>query len=137
MQRQRLLRGTALVIALVQFVLGGAYLFAPVAFQASLGLTDLPAWTGWPFGMMGARFIAFGYGMVLVFRNPLANRGWIQAMILVQAVDWIVTMANVAGGTLALRQVAGASFLPVLFTIGLVVAYPREDTAIARPLAPS
>ena len=135
MSRNRFLKGTAFFIAFVQFGFGCAYLFAPAPFQAALGLTHLPAWTGWPFGMMGGRFIAFGFGMLLVFRNPMANRGWIQAMILVQAIDWLVTIFNVVGGTVALAQVATASFLPIVFIVCLLVAYPRasDEIAIAHP----
>jgi len=126
MTRQRLLQGTSLGIALVQFFLGGAYLFAPAAFQASLGLTHLPAWAGWPLGMLGARFFALGFGMILVFLNPWANRGWIQAMIIVQAVDWLVVVANLVSGTVTLSQVAVAPVLPIVFIVCLLVTYPRE-----------
>src|SRR5262249_48576028 len=108
MFRTRLLQGTALVIAAVQFILGLAYLFAPAPFQATLGLTHLPAWAGWPFGLLGARFLALGLGMLLVARNPAANRGWIQAMIFVQAVDWLVVMTVLLQGVVTLSQVATA-----------------------------
>jgi hypothetical protein len=123
----RVLKGTALFIALVQLVLGFAYTFAPAAFNAALGLSGAPDWTGWPFGMMGARFIAFGFGMVLVFLNPMGNRSWVQAMIGVQTIDWLATMYYVGTGVVTLNQVASASFLPVLFIIALVVFYPRQN----------
>ena len=128
MFRTRFLQGTALVIAAVQFGFGLAYLFAPVPFQAALGLTHLPTWTGWPFGMLGARFLVLGFGMLLVVRNPTANRGWIQAMIGVQAVDWLVVVISLLRGVVTLTQVAAAPYLPIVFIVCLLIAYPRNRT---------
>lgn len=67
--------------------------------------------------------------MLLVVRRPFANRSWIQAMILVQALDWLATVANLARGTVTLAQVGTASFLPLLFIAGLALGYPREAPA--------
>lgn len=125
MDRIRILKTTAAVIAIAQFGLGLGYLVAPAAFNGVLGLSAAPAWTAWPFAMLGARFLGLGFGMLLVVRDPLANRGWIQAMIAVQALDWIGTMVYLLAGTVMLSQVATASFLPVVFIVGLVAGYPR------------
>ena len=137
MFRTRFLQGTALVIAVVQFGFGLAYLFAPAPFQAALGLTHLPAWTGWPFGMLGARFLALGFGMLLVAHNPIANRGWIQAMIFVQAVDWLVVVISLLRGVVTLAQVAAAPYLPVVFIVCLLIAYPRKGMQSVAVLASS
>ena len=40
--------------------------------------------------------------MLLVVRDPSANRGWIQAIIAVQALDGIVTVSGTLAGTTAL-----------------------------------
>lgn len=126
MNKTRILKTTAAVIAIAQFGLGLGYLLAPAAFNGMLGLSVAPAWTAWPFAMLGARFLALGFGMVLVVRDPIANRGWIQAMIAVQALDWVGTMVYLLAGTVTLSQVATASFLPVVFIAGLVAGYPRK-----------
>lgn len=126
MSRTRILKTTAAVIAIAQFGLGLGYLLAPAAFNDLLGLSAAPVWTAWPFAMLGARFLALGFGMLLVVRDPFANRGWIQAMIAVQAIDWVATIAHVLSGTVTLSQVATASFLPIVFIVGLVAGYPRE-----------
>ena len=47
-------------------------------------------------------------------------------MIAVQALDWVGTVVNLVAGTVTLGQVATASFLPVVFVVGLVAGYPRE-----------
>ena len=126
------LRVTAYAIAIVQLVLGAAYLFGAERFNDLLGLSAAPAWTQWPFAMMGARFLAFGFGMLLVARNPNAHRGWIQAMIVVQAIDWLATITSLSTGIVTLQQVGTASFLPLLFIAGLLVGYPRPTPATAR-----
>lgn len=125
MIKRRVLKGTVLFVAVVQFILGAGYLFAPHAFHAAIGLEGLPDWAAWPMAMNGARFILFGFGMLMVFRNPFANRSWIQAMILVQAIDWIATMYYVFKGVVTLTQVSSAAFLPVLFIVLLLTTYPR------------
>jgi len=132
MRRTTILKATAYAIAAAQIALGSAYLLVPAGFDRLLGLSTAPAWTTWPLQMSGARFLAFGFGMLLVARRPLAHRGWIQAMIAVQALDWISTVTNVARGTVALAQVGTASFLPLLFVAGLLIGYPRAQAAANR-----
>lgn len=126
MNRQTVLRVTALLAGVVQLLLGLGYLFAPREFNESLGLGGLPEWAGWPLGLLGARFIALGFGMLLVYRAPVANRHWIQVMIVVQTVDWLVVVTYLAAGTLHLSEVATAPFLPLIFVAGLVAGYPRS-----------
>lgn len=126
MTRPNLLKGTALFIALVQLILGLGYLFAPAPFHRVLGLEGLPAWAGWPFGMTGARFLAFAFGMLQVARKPWEHRVWIQAMVGVQLIDWLATMKYLLAGTLTLAQVSTASFLPLVFIALLLIAYPAH-----------
>ena len=125
MNNSTILRVTAAVIAVSQFGLGLGYLLAPATFNGLLGLSAAPGWTAWPFAMLGARFFALGFGMILVVRDPVANRAWIQAMIVVQAIDWIMTVGSLLAGTVTLGQVATAPFLPIVFIAGLLVGYPR------------
>ncbi len=126
------LKATAYAIAIVQIVLGAAYLFGAERLHDLLGLSAAPSWTQWPLAMMGARFLAFGFGMLLVARNPIGHRSWIQAMIVVQAIDWLATVVSLSTGIVTLQQVGTASFLPLLFIGGLVVGYPRAVGAPAR-----
>lgn len=125
MIKQRVLKGTVLFIAVFQFILGAGYLFAPHAFHAAIGLKGLPDWAGWPMAMNGARFLLFGFGMLMVFRNPFANRNWIQAMILVQAIDWVATMYYIFKGVVTFSQVTTAAYLPVIFILLLLATFPR------------
>lgn len=125
----RLLAATLWFVAVVQFVLGAAFLVAPEQAAHALGLSPAPGWANWLFGMMAARFLGFAFGMAVAARNPAGARSWIVAMIGVQATDWIVTLKYLALGAVTLAQVSTASFLPVLFVVGLAVAIPRSVAA--------
>ena len=111
----RFVRATILFVAIVQVVLGLVFLAAPGAFPAALGLPPAPAWTDWMFAMLGARALGFAYGMVVAQRDLARNASWLVAMILVQAIDWVATIASVVAGKVTLAQVSTASFLPLIF----------------------
>jgi hypothetical protein len=89
------------------------------------------------FGMFSARALGFAYGMFLAARDPARHIHWIQAMIGVQAIDWLVTMYFVLTGAVTLAQVSTASFLPLIFIGMLVIFYPRQQaTALTAPGQP-
>lgn len=123
---QKLLSPTLRLIAIVQFVLGLGFALAPEASAHWLGLSPAPGWANWLLGMMAARFLAFGYGMWWAAARPAQARLWIQCMVFVQAVDWLVTLKYLALGVVTLAQVSTASFLPVLFILVLVLGRPRQ-----------
>jgi hypothetical protein len=120
------LRGVLWFIAAVQFVLGIGFLVHPQGMAASLGLPEVPEWANWMFGMMAARFLAMGYGMVVAARDPWHGRPWMKAMIAIQAIDWAVTLLHLWQGHVSLAQVNTAAFLPVLFIAALLWLWPRE-----------
>ncbi len=117
----RWLRSTLLIIAAFQFLLGAAFLAAPGPVADLLDLPAAPGWTAWMFGMMGARFLGYGVGMVAAARRPTAHRLWIDTMIAIQGIDWIVTMVHLANGDVLLRQATTAALVPVLF-VGVLLA---------------
>lgn len=111
-----LLKPTLYVIAVVQIVLG-AVLLVPGGFSGLMSLEAAPGWVDWILAMFAARAIGFGFGMFLAARNPIENRSWIVAMVGVQAIDWLATIAYLATGTVTLGQVTTAVFLPVVFIL--------------------
>lgn len=127
MERLRLLKFTLRFIALVQIVLGIAFLLAPMRSAALLGLSAAPMWTAWLFGMMAARFLGFGYGMIVAARDPVQHRAWIGAMVFIQAIDWLVTLYYLSTGAVTLAQVTTAAFLPAVFILLVVSVYPRAN----------
>lgn len=122
----RFLIPTLRLIAVVQFILGVAFLLVPEMAAKALGLSPAPGWANWLFGMMAARFLGFGYGMWIAASEPAAARPWIKAMIAIQAIDWIVTLKYLYAGSVTLAQVSTAAFLPVIFVLVLTFGLPKE-----------
>jgi hypothetical protein len=123
------LNATLWFIAVIQFFLGIAFLAAPEQAAELLGLSAAPGWANWLFGMMAARFLGFGYGMVMSVRHSDQALPWIKAMIAIQALDWLVTLKYLHAGAVTLAQVSTASFLPVMFVAALLFGLHRSAQA--------
>ena len=123
-----MLRRTLIFIGIVQLLLGVVFL-VPNGFQTVIGLEDAPAWVNWILVMAGARAIGFAYGMFRAARYPQANREWIQAMIGVQAIDWIGTVSYLVAGAVTIAQVTTAAFLPIVFVAVLSRNLPQAARA--------
>jgi 4-hydroxybenzoate polyprenyltransferase len=85
----------------------------------TVGFEDAPSWVNWLFAMLGARALGFAYGMFVAARDPRRHVTWIRAMIGIQAIDWIGTLAYLAAGAVTISQVTTAAFLPVIFIVTL------------------
>ena len=129
----RLTRGTIILIAVVQIILGGVFIFAPDTFASLEGLPTAPAWTAWIFGMFGARSLAFGAGMLWALTDLRRNASWLVTMIGVQMVDWLATLWALQAGKVTLMQVSTAPFLPVLFILVLALELRRQTRTADQP----
>lgn len=58
------------VIGVVQLILGAFYLFLPLQFLSMQGLSTPGADNAYPLGMLAARFLAYGIGMLFIAREP-------------------------------------------------------------------
>jgi hypothetical protein len=134
--RRTILRITLVVVTAFQVALALIFTFASGPFVAAVGLDPVPAWVPWMFAMFGARALGFAYGLVLAFRDPVRHRSWIVAMIGVQAIDWVTTLAFIATGLLTVAQASTALFLPPLFVVGLLIGFPRGGAFDVAPVAP-
>ncbi len=123
-------RGTIILIALVQIVLGVIFTLSPGTFPAFLGLPPAPAWTDWMFAQFGARALGFAFGMLIALRDIRRHAPWLAAMTGVQAIDWIATILAVEAGKVTLAQVSTASFLPVLFMAVLALELRRQRASL-------
>lgn len=112
------LRITLYVIAAFQLAFGGV-LIVPGLLQRMIDVEPGPEWVNWMLAICGARALGLGYGMAVAAQNPLRHRTWIVAMVGVQTIDWVATVAYVATGAVTLAQVTTAAFLPVLFVVVL------------------
>jgi hypothetical protein len=123
----RSLRVTLVIVGLFQLVLGALFLSAPGRAASLFGLHPAaPAWANWLLAMMAARFLGYAYGMFAAARAPRVHVGWIDTMIVIQAVDWAATLVYLTSGDLTLRQVSTAAFAPVLFIGALLWFHPRR-----------
>jgi hypothetical protein len=122
------------VIGVVQLFFGVLFLLAPERAGIVLGLGGLPpGWVSWLLVMLGARFLGFALGMFLAARDPAGHVGWIDAMVLVQVLDWIGTAVFLARGEIPMPNVASAVLLPVLFVGALLWWHPRRAVRQAVP----
>ncbi|MFJ9369650.1 hypothetical protein ACIRRA_35255 [Nocardia sp. NPDC101769] len=116
-----------MVIAVSQLVLGVLFVAAPTLVHTIFQFTPAePGWADWLMVMMGGRFLGFAYGMFLAARDPRKHVAWINAMILVQAIDWIATMAHLATGDVRLMQVPTTAVMPVVAVAALLWLHPRR-----------
>ena len=130
-------RGVIVLILIVQATLGVVFVVTPQAFAHALGLPPAPAWTDWMFAQFGARALGFAYGMRLALRDPRANAGWLRAMVLVQAIDWLGTLAALSAGKVTWLQTSTAPFLPVLFIVVLLRELRRQAVTPAARIEPA
>jgi len=132
----RNLRTTLTVIGVFQLFFGVVFLVAPAAAAQALRLGPAaPPWATWLLAMMAARFLGFGYGMFAAARDPRGRVAWIDAMIAVQAVDWIATLAYLGAGTLSLAQVTTAAVAPPLSSPAWSRSTRAAGAAPGRPWA--
>lgn len=125
----RPLKVTLAVIGIVQVFFGLLLVLAPGQFAPLFHFSVAPGWVNWLFVMGGARFLGAGYGMFVAMQDPLKHRAWINAMIGIQALDWIATLANLWSKTITVSQATTATFLPLVFIVALLVFYPRKQAS--------
>ncbi|MGH2967510.1 MAG: hypothetical protein ACRDK0_00380 [Solirubrobacteraceae bacterium] len=108
-------------------MLGLLFVLAPAQANDLFSISPAePAWVDWLFAMLGARFLGFAYGMFRAARDPDANVGWINAMIAIQAIDWIATLGHLIADDVTLRQVSTSAIVPPLFVGILLWFHPTR-----------
>src|SRR5437016_1729406 len=70
-------------------------------------------------------------------RDPNGRVVWINAMIGIQAIDWLATLRYLFAGTLSLAQVTTAAVAPPLFILALLAFHPRRRRAAPRAGRPA
>ncbi len=125
------LQGLLILIGIVQLVLGALFLFAPQAIMGMMGLTVPPTDSGYMFGMLAARFIAFGIGMFWCARAPEENIFWINNMILIQIIDLAAGIYYTATGVVDISSSAFPMFNATLFIILLTMWRPKAKITLA------
>jgi hypothetical protein len=119
------------LVAVSQFALGALTLFVPTQFAGLMGLPLPPAGDGYLLGMLGARFVGYGIGLVWLARQIVPDRFWVRNMALVQLLDLVAGAAYVATGTVPLIAAAFPMFNAGLFA-SLLWIFSRPSS---RPVA--
>ncbi len=109
------------VIGVVQLVLGLMYLFIPMQFLGMMGHSVPEADIAYPLGMLAARFLAYGVGMLFIAREPEKQLFWINNMILIQVLDLAVGIFYTATGIVGLSHSGFPMFNATLFIILLTL----------------
>ena len=113
------------VIGVVQLVLGLVYLFIPMQFLGMMGHSIPQADIAYPLGMLAARFLAYGVGMLFIAREPEKQLFWINNMILIQAVDLAVGIFYTVTDIVGLSHSGFPMFNATLFIILLTLWRPK------------
>jgi len=117
------------VIGVVQLVLGVLYLVMPIQFLSLMGHTAPAIDVAYPLGMLAARFLAYGVGMLFIARKPQENAFWVNNMILVQAIDLAVGIFYTVTGQVTLMMSSFPMFNATLFIILLALWRPKAAHA--------
>ena len=102
------------LIAASQLILAALTLFAPIPFATWMGLTPPPSDSAYLMAMLGARFAAMGLAMLRPERQTL------QAMALIQAMDFAAGATLMALGTIGPATAAFPMVNAALFCGGLL-----------------
>jgi hypothetical protein len=113
------------VIGVVQLVLGLMYLFIPMQFLGMMGHSVPDADIAYPLGMLAARFLAYGVGMLFIANEPEKQLFWINNMILIQALDLAVGIFYTVTGIVGLSHSGFPMFNATLFIILLTLWRPK------------
>ncbi len=117
-----------MIVGVVQIVLGILYLVFPHEFLHSMGHTVPMDDINYPFGMLAARFLAYGAGMFVIAKAPNENRFWIMNMVFIQLVDLTVGIFYTLNGTITLSLSGFPMFNAMLIASLLWIWRPRRPS---------
>lgn len=119
-----------MIVGVVQIVLGVLYLVAPHEFLHAMGHSVPMEDINYPFGMLAARFLAYGVGMFVIARAPEKHRFWIANMIMIQIIDLAVGIFYTLAGTISITLSGFPMFNALLIAVLLWLWRPRRDLAV-------
>lgn len=122
------LRVAVVVIALSQLVLGIAFLFFPNVMYTSMGIPPATVGMTYILGLLSARLLA--YGVVLLRILPTLERHtlWLDTMIAIQIIDFVVGVACVAQGWVPMASAALPMGNAAAFALALLLFRPKTSS---------
>jgi hypothetical protein len=118
------------IVGVVQIVLGILYLFFPHQLLSAMGHSIPMNDINYPFGMLAARFLAYGVGMFVIARNPIEHRFWITNMVFIQLIDLAVGVFYTLNGTIALNLSGFPMFNAALIASLLWIWRPGQPSSV-------
>lgn len=115
-----------MIVGVVQIVLGILYLVFPHELLRSMGHTVPMDDINYPFGMLAARFLAYGMGMFVIAKAPSEHKFWIKNMVFIQAVDLAVGIFYTLNGTISLSLSGFPMFNATLIALLLWIWRPKK-----------
>ena len=113
------------IVGIVQLILGGAYLLVPQQFLSSMGHSATAQDINYPLGMLAARFLAYGIGLLVMARAPERHAFWIGNMVFIQIVDLAVGVFYTLNGVISLSLSAFPMFNATMIALLLWLWRPR------------
>lgn len=123
------------VVGIVQLVLGVAYLLVPQQFLAAMGHSPTAPDINYPLGMLAARFLAYGIGLLVMVRAPERHAFWIANMVFIQIIDLAVGVFYTLNGVVPLKLSAFPMFNATLIAVLLWWWRPRAVKDQAKACA--
>ena len=117
------------IIAASQFILGALFLFAPQFFMELQGFSPIGKDIGYTLSMLAGRFLIYGVGMILIAREPVKYRVWLDGMIAIQAIDLLGGLYYTFTGVVGLAISGIAMFDAALFIVLLLWIRPKGTAA--------
>lgn len=114
------------VVGIVQLVLGLAYLLFPHDILQAMGHSAIAADIAYPLGMLASRFLVYGALLLVIARDPAANRLLISGMVFIQIIDLAVEMFYTVQGTVGLALSAFPMFNATIIALLLWLWKPAS-----------
>ncbi|MDX1473505.1 MAG: hypothetical protein R3309_05000 [Reinekea sp.] len=114
------------IVAVLQIVLGLAYLFIPVQFLAVMGHSLPPGDLLYPLGMLASRFLVVGIVFWYIAPHMNAHRLWVDAMIAIQIIDLAVGVSMTLTDAVPLSLSGFPMFNALIIAVLLFVWRPAK-----------
>jgi len=123
------LTGLLIAVGILQIVLGILYLFSPGFLLQAMGHSLPNDDIFYPLAMLAARFIAYGFALLYISKDPIKYKSWIYFMILIQAIDLAAGIFYTFTGVVSL-ELSGFAMFNAALIIALMLAWtPRRELA--------
>ena len=131
--RRTLLRTLLIFDAVVLFLLGAVFIFAPGRSLSLFGFNSTPPGIAFILGVFGTVYATMGIGYVIAAQNPMRNVAWVQVAIARGAAESLFSLYCVLQGVVTSRQAGFSIVFPALIALGCLVLYPRPELPASEP----